>query len=86
MAAPSPVRLPRLTGTDPASIMRTWDDLCRTVENELGALRAPAGQTGYTITNPSSLRALDVSAATLAQVRQVVGTMVADLKAKGQLG
>lgn len=72
-------------GGDPA-LMRAWDELCRTLETELGALRAPAGQTGYTVTNASDSRSLDVSAATLGQLRAVVGTMIADLQKKGQVG
>lgn len=37
-------------------------------------------QTGYAVTNPSTSRTLDVSAATLAQVRAVLGTLIDDLK------
>lgn len=38
-------------------------------------------QTGWTITNPVTNRSLDVSAATLGDVREVLGTLIADLKA-----
>jgi hypothetical protein len=37
----------------------------------------------YTVTNPTTNRSLDVSAATLAQLREVVGTMIGDLVAAG---
>lgn len=38
-------------------------------------------QTGWVVTNPVSNRALDVSAATLGQVREVLGSLIDDLKA-----
>lgn len=38
-------------------------------------------QTGWTVTNPSTSRTLDVAAATLAELRAVVGTLITDLKA-----
>lgn len=38
-------------------------------------------QTGWTVTNPSVSRTLDVSAATLAEVRAVLGSLINDLKA-----
>lgn len=63
-----------------------------TVHNDAGVLKQTtfAGTTksfallpttiqDYTVTNPSTSRTLDVSAATLAELRAVVGTMVADL-------
>jgi len=39
----------------------------------------------YTISNPTTLRTLDVSAGTLADLRQVVGTLITDLKTKSIL-
>lgn len=45
--------------------------------------QAPAAMPDYTVTNPSTSRSIDVSAATLAQVRAVVGTMISDLIAIG---
>lgn len=38
-------------------------------------------QTGWAVTNPSVTRTLDVAAATLADVRAVLGTLINDLKA-----
>lgn len=38
-------------------------------------------QTGWAVTNPSVTRTLDVSAATLAETRAVLGTLINDLKA-----
>lgn len=40
--------------------------------------KTPATRPDYTVTNPSTSRSLDVSAATLAELRAVVGTMLAD--------
>ena len=85
MPAPNSVRLPRLSTGSPADIMRTWDELCRVLEGELAALRTPAGQTGYVVTNPSASRALNVSAATTGQVAAVLGTLLSDLQKKGQV-
>lgn len=47
---------------------------------------APAARTaGYTITNASADRALNVSADTASQVAAVLGTLIADLQANGLL-
>ena len=40
----------------------------------------------YTVTNPTTDRSLDVTGDTLAQVAQVLGTLIADLKAIGLIG
>lgn len=45
-----------------------------------------AAQTAYTLTNHTNDRALNESADTLAQVANVLGTLITDLKAKGLLG
>lgn len=42
-----------------------------------------AAQTGWLITNPTTLRSIDVSAATLGDVRQLLGTLLQDLIDKG---
>ncbi len=41
--------------------------------------KTPAAAPDYTITNPSTSRSLDVGAATLAELRAVVGTLLQDL-------
>lgn len=41
---------------------------------------------GYAITNGTTQRTLDVATATLPDVAQVLGTLVADLKIAGRLG
>ena len=50
--------------------------------------RLVGAQTGakYAITNLTTNRSLDVSAATLAQTRQVLGTLVSDLKKVSNIG
>jgi len=45
-----------------------------------------AAQTAFTVTNHTDDRALNESADTLAQVANVLGTLINDLKAKGLLG
>jgi hypothetical protein len=45
-----------------------------------------AAQTTYTVTNHTDDRALNESADTVAQVANVLGTLINDLKAKGLLG
>jgi len=57
------------------------DDL----EVELIDLSQPI-QIGYTTTNVTTVRALDADATTLAEVADVLCTLIEDLKAKGRLG
>jgi hypothetical protein len=45
-----------------------------------------ATQTAFTVTNHTDDRALNESADTLAQVANVLGTLINDLKAKGLFG
>ncbi len=45
-----------------------------------------ATSAAYTVTNPTTDRALNVTADTLAQGLQVLGTLIADLQAKGIIG
>jgi hypothetical protein len=40
----------------------------------------------YTVTNPTTSRSLDASAATLADVRNFLGTLISDLQDKGFFG
>lgn len=47
-----------------------------------GVSPSPA-QTGWTITNPTTLRSIDVAAATFGDVREVLGTLLQDLIDKG---
>ena len=54
---------------------------------KIGFAQAPVIRQGaYTVTNPSTDRALNVTADTLPQVAAVLGTLVADLTALGLLG
>ena len=41
---------------------------------------------GYSVTNGVTVRTLDVSTATLTDVARFVGTLAADLRARGMLG
>lgn len=65
--------------------MRLWaDQLVGQLEAFLATVMAPHGQP-YTVTNPVDNRSLNVSTATLSQVTQVVGTLIADLQASDQI-
>lgn len=66
---------------DQATMRTLFDD----VETRLGRLENPLREV-YTVTNGSTSRSLDVSAATLAQVRAFLGTLITDLQAAGKLG
>jgi hypothetical protein len=48
-------------------------------------LLAQPAQTGYAMTNVTVTRTLDADSTTLAEVADVVGTLVDDLKAVGKL-
>jgi hypothetical protein len=57
-------------------------------DNRLGFFRtAPVARDGtWTVSNPVTNRTIDVSAATLAQTRQILGTLITALKTYGLLG
>lgn len=56
------------------------------IENRLTALESVATPTVFTITTGSNSTTLDVSTATLAQLRAFVGTLVTEMQKAGQLG
>lgn len=64
----------------------TFSNIIRDVESRLNKLEAPVKT--YAITNPpgSPVRSLNVAAATLADVRDFLGSLIADLQAAGKLG
>ena len=47
---------------------------------------AAARSSAYSVANPTTDRALDVTGDTLAQVAQVLGTLIADLQTVGIIG
>jgi hypothetical protein len=55
------------------------------VQTELLELTQPA-QVGYAMTNVTLTRTLDADSTTLAEVADVLATLIDDLKAKGRLG
>lgn len=72
--------LPRYQGPDME--LRRWSDaLIQVLEAQQNQAAAPSGD--YTVSNVTASRTFDATAATLAQTRQVVGTMIEDLQAKG---
>lgn len=77
-------------GKRPVSIPRDYDpvtfsNIVHDFENRLIALESPVKT--YAITNAgSSVRSLDVTAATLADVKDFLASLVKDLQAAGKLG
>lgn len=59
----------------------TW--LCVGVVAVLYGVDAMPFANTYTVTNPTTLRSFDVAAATLGDLRQIVGTLITDLKTAG---
>jgi len=59
--------------------------LLRSIEQRFERLEQ-AINTGYTVTNPTASRTLDVTGATLGDLSAVVGTLIDDMKAAGKLG
>lgn len=59
--------------------------LIRELEFEIDKLKQPA-KRGYTVTSGTESRTLNASTATLAELRNFVGTLIDDLKAVGRLG
>jgi hypothetical protein len=81
-AAPSAPVFPRLRHPDPD--IQAWaDGLVRALEIALGP--QARGTTGYAITHLTESRVLDASAASLADVRGVLGTLIEDLRAGGSI-
>jgi hypothetical protein len=77
MSAP---RLPDPNNIRSFEELRAWAiELHRAVQIALSDLHAQAA-TGYVVMNHTPTRSLDASAATLADVRNVLGTVIDDLK------
>ena len=80
------IRLPDYPLNGTPQDIKTWaDQFARMVEQEVNNLQI-AAKTGYTVTNNTSNRSLNVATATLNQVAQVLGTLITDFKNKGTLG
>lgn len=58
--------------------------LCLAHVSAFKAISQPVGT--YAVTNPVENRSLDVSTATLAQLREIVGTLINDLNSGGITG
>ncbi len=67
-------------GTSPLRVRMDNDGTLKWAFNNVAPT---ATQTGYSVTNPTTDRALNVTGDTLAQGLQVLGTLIADLIAKG---
>ena len=55
------------------------------IERRLEQLEKPANATAYTITNRTEDRTLDCDSTSTAELADVLGTLIEDLKAKGFL-
>lgn len=74
--------LPKLEDLSPQGLKSWADQLVGALEQALDEIASAAG-TGYQITNNTApVRALDVAAATLPQLRVFVGTLAEDLQNK----
>lgn len=72
--------IPRYRGPDMA--LQQWsDELAGVLEAAFQQAAQPAAI--YTTTHVTPSHTLDATAATLAELRQVVGTMIQDLQSKG---
>lgn len=72
-------------GTAPEEYDRVWmQQMLVRLEQILILLGQPA-ETGYIMTNVTTDRVLDADSTTTAELADVVGTLVDDLKAKGIL-
>lgn len=65
---------------------KTFSNIVHDLENRLNQLEAPVKT--YTITNPpgAPVRTLNVAGASLADLKDFIGSLIADLQAVGKLG
>lgn len=90
-----PLPLPRLgeSTTEVRTIVTAFNRLVETLEVRLATLEAPlvlprepaAGEEVYDITNVTEDRTLDADSTTLAEVADVLGTLVQDLRNENKL-
>lgn len=70
----------------PPDYQQNWAQrLVEDIENNLIRLNQPA-KVGYLMTNVTATRSLNADSTTLAEVADVLGTLIDDLKATGRLG
>jgi hypothetical protein len=68
----------------PADWNKAWGDrLVNTLELQIRDINAAASETPYQTSNVTKDYILDADATTLAEVADVLGTLIEDLKAKG---
>jgi|DEB0MinimDraft_3_1074331.scaffolds.fasta_scaffold118202_2 hypothetical protein len=74
---------PRLPAA-PAEYQKGWGDrLVNTLELQIRSLQSSASVEPYQMSNVTTDRVLDADSTTLAEVADVLGTLITDLKAKG---
>lgn len=84
MTAPVAPSLPRLRHSDP--VLQAWaNQMVDALDAITMQLQNPAGDTDYTLIGEVPLRTLNVTAGSLNETRQVLATLIGDLKAKGQV-
>ena len=63
-----------------------FSDLSRTLTYLISRIPEAPAQTGYAMTNVTTTRALDADSTTLAEVADVLATLIEDLKLVGYIG
>jgi hypothetical protein len=75
------VTIPRIP---PEYDQRTYVAIIGALEKRLNSIQQTVG--AYTVTNPVPNRSIDVSSVSHAELAEIVGTIIQDLKVKGILG
>lgn len=78
MAEPTP--LPEFRSTDPQELVNQLNALVQTLELRLRALEAPLTDEVFEMSNVTEVRTLDADSTTLAEVADVLGTLIEDLQ------
>lgn len=79
-------RLPIVGTPMPGTLEAYLIELVEALDRELSDLRRVAGKERYNPTNVTTTRSFDASAATLAQTRDTLGTLLLDMKGRGFIG
>jgi hypothetical protein len=77
--------LPQVTGDDLEEVKSQLQEIVNVVEARLVAVERSLRDDAYTVTNLTTTRSLDVTAATTSDVAEVLGTLIQDLIDANQL-
>lgn len=70
---------------DIRDLVRVLNAMVRTLEIRLSTLEQPANEVAYTSSNVTASRSFDADAATVAELADVVGTLIQDLQKAGDV-